>query len=309
MKKRIANRTSKLKNFLRDDIWELELEELSKARARFIKYMKVLIITIKTFSTEKIGFQAVALSFFSTMSVIPFIAIVFAVTGGLGLADKLEHFLYSYFQNSQQTLDFIVGAADNIISTSLGGGMGLVSGLLFLWIVIWMMLSVERVFNNVWKVRKSRNIFKRISYIIAMLIIAPFVMIVFFSGNILYSHLLESIGLDPETFGIVKTLVSWMLFAVIATFTFSAMYKFVPNADVRYGNALRAAIPAAIAFTVVNYMYLETQVFVTRLNAIYGVFAAVPLFMVWINVGWYLILIGSELSYAFQHVDNYNIDN
>ena len=309
MKKSIANRTSKLKNFLRDDIWELELEELSKARARFIKYMKVLIITIKTFSAEKIGFQAVALSFFSTMSVIPFIAIVFAVTGGLGLADKLENFLYGYFQNSQQTLDFIVGAADNIINTSLGGGMGLVSGLLFVWIVVWMMLSVERVFNNVWKVRKTRNIFKRISYIIAMLIIAPFVMLVFFSGNILYSHLLESIGLDPETFGIVKTLLSWTLFAVIVTFTFSAMYKFVPNADVKYGNALRAAIPAAIAFTVVNYMYLETQVFVTRLNAIYGVFAAVPLFMVWINVGWYLILIGSELSYAFQHVDNYNIDN
>ena len=306
--KSISKRTSKLKNFLRDDIWELEMEELSKAKARFIKYMKVLIITIKTFSGEKIGFQAVALSFFSTMSVIPFIAIMFAVTGGLGLADKLETVLYVYFRNSEQTIDFILGAANNIISTSLGGGMGLVSGLLFLWIVIWMMLSVERVFNNVWKVRKSRNIFKRISYIIAMLIIAPVVLMVFFSGNILYSHLLEFIGLDPETFGILKTLISWILFAVAVTFTFSAMYKFVPNAEVKYGNALRAAIPAAIAFTLVNYMYLETQVFVTRLNAIYGVFAAVPLFMVWINVGWYIILIGSELSYAFQHVDNYNID-
>ena len=307
--KRIAKRTSKLKSFLRDDIWELELEELSKARARFIKYMKVLIITIKTFSAEKIGFQAVALSFFSTMSVIPFIAIMFAVTGGFGLAHKLETILYGYFKNSEQTIDFILGAAENIINTSLGGGMGLVSGLLFLWIVIWMMLSVERVFNNVWKVRKSRNIFKRISYIIAMLIIAPFVMMVFFSGNILYSHIFESIGLDPETFGILKTLISWVLFAVVATFTFSAMYKFIPNAEVKYGNALRAAIPAAIAFTVVNYLYLETQVFVTRLNAIYGVFAAVPLFMVWINVGWYIILIGSELSYAFQNVDNYNIDD
>ena len=307
--KKILKGTSKLKNFLRDDIWELEMEELSKARARFVKYMKVLIITIKTFSGEKIGFQAVALSFFSTMSVVPFIAIMFAVTGGFGLADKLETVLYGYFKNSEHTIDFILGAADNIINTSLGGGMGLVSGLLFVWIVIWMMLSVERVFNNVWKVRKSRNIFKRISYIIAMLIIAPFVMMVFFSGNILYSHIFESIGLDPETFGILKTLISWVLFAVVATFTFSAMYKFIPNAEVKYGNALRAAIPAAIAFTVVNYLYLETQVFVTRLNAIYGVFAAVPLFMVWINVGWYIILIGSELSYAFQNVDNYNIDD
>lgn len=307
--KRIAKRTSKLKSFLRDDIWELELEELSKARARFIKYMKVLIITIKTFSAEKIGFQAVALSFFSTMSVVPFIAIVFAVTGGLGLADKLEILLYSYFENSQQTIDFIIKAAGNIIETSLGGGMGLVSGLLFVWIVVWMMLSVERVFNNVWKVRKSRNIFKRVSYILAMLMIAPFVMIVFFSGNIMYSHLLQSIGLDPESFGILKTFISWTLFALIVTFTFSAMYKFIPNAYVKYGNALIAAIPAAIAFTLVNYLYLETQVLVTRLNAVYGVFAAVPLFMVWINVGWYIILIGSELSYAFQHVDNYNIDD
>ena len=293
--KRIAKRTSKLKSFLRDDIWELELEELSKARARFIKYMKVLIITIKTFSAEKIGFQAVALSFFSTMSVVPFIAIVFAVTGGLGLADKLETLLYSYFENSQQTIDFIIKAAGNIIETSLGGGMGLVSGLLFVWIVVWMMLSVERVFNNVWKVRKSRNIFKRVSYILAMLMIAPFVMIVFFSGNIMYSHLLQSIGLDPESFGILKTFISWTLFALIVTFTFSAMYKFIPNAYVKYGNALIAAIPAAIAFTLVNYLYLETQVLVTRLNAVYGVFAAVPLFMVWINVGWYIILIGSEL--------------
>ena len=307
--KRIAKRTSKLKSFLRDDIWELELEELSKARARFIKYMKVLIITIKTFSAEKIGFQAVALSFFSTMSVVPFIAIVFAVTGGLGLADKLETLLYSYFENSQQTIDFIIKAAGNIIETSLGGGMGLVSGLLFVWIVVWMMLSVERVFNNVWKVRKSRNIFKRVSYILAMLMIAPFVMIVFFSGNIMYSHLLQSIGIDPESFGLLKTFISWTLFALIVTFTFSAMYKFIPNAYVKYGNALIAAIPAAIAFTLVNYLYLETQVLVTRLNAVYGVFAAVPLFMVWINVGWYIILIGSELSYAFQHVDNYNIDD
>lgn len=305
----IKRKTYRLKRFIKDDIWTLDMEELSKAKARFIKYLKVMMITIKTFSSEKIGFQAVALSFFSTMSVVPFVAVVFAVTGGFGLAGKLTEFLYEYFNNSQQIIDTILGFAQNIINTAQSSAVGLVSALLFLWIVVWMMMNVERVFNNVWKVQKPRNIFKRLSYILAMLAIAPFVVMVFFSGTILYSHLLESIGLDPETFGIFKTLLSWTLFAVVATFTFSAMYKFIPNASVRYGNALRAAIPAAIAFTVVNYLYLETQVFVTRLNAIYGVFAAVPLFMVWINVGWYIILIGSEISYAFQNVDNYNIEN
>lgn len=307
--KKIRRQTRKIKDFLNEDIWRLELEELSKAKARFVKYMKILLITIRTFSAEKIGFQAVALSFFSTMSVVPFIAIVFAITGGLGLADKLQEYLYAYFENSKQVIDFIIGSARNIIDSSQGGGMGAISALLFAWIVVWMMLSVERVFNNVWKVTRNRNIFKRLSYIIAMLLIAPFVIMIFFSGTILYSHALELFGLDGVLLDEFKTIITWLIFAIIVTFTFSAMYKFIPNAEVDYGTALRAAIPAAIAFTIMNYLYLETQVMVTRLNAVYGVFAAVPLFMIWINVGWYIILIGSELSYAFQHVENYNIDD
>lgn len=307
--KGLFNKTHKLKNFFNYRIWEMELEELSKAKARFIKYMKVLLITIKTFSGEKIGFQAVALSFFSTMAVVPFIAIVFAVTGGLGLADKLTSLLYSYFNNSQQVIDTVLGFAQNIIDTAQSSTMGLVSALTLVFIVIWMMLNVEIVFNNVWRVQKARNIFKRLSIIIAMLIVAPFVVMVFFGGSILYSHALSTIGLDVEEFGVFKNILTWVLFGVVAMMTFSVMYKFIPNAHVKYMEALRAAFFAAIPFAIVQYTYLETQVFVTRLNSIYGAFAAVPLFMIWINIGWFIILIGAELSYAFQHVDNYNLED
>jgi len=307
--KRLTKKTYRLKRFIKDDIWELELEELSKARARFIKYLKVMMITIKTFSSEKIGFQAVALSFFSTMSVIPFVAIVFAITGGFGLADKLKQFLYDYFNNSQQIIDTVLGFAQNIIDTAQSSAVGLVSALLFFWIVIWMMMNVEKVFNNVWKVQKSRNLFRRLSVIIAMLLVSPFIVMVFFGGSFVYSHALGYLGLNIESFNTFKTILSWSLFGALATFTFSAMYKFIPNAPVDYPNALRAAAYSGIAFTVMQYLYLETQVFVTRLNGIYGAFAAVPLFMIWINIGWFIILIGAELSYAFQHVDSYNIED
>ena len=307
--KRLVKKTYRLKNFFRNDIWELDLEELSKARARFIKYLKVGAITIKTFSSEKIGFQAVALSFFSTMSVVPFVAIIFAITDGFGLAETLKDLLYQYFTNSQQTIDIVLGFAQNIINTAKSSAVGLVSALLFAWIVVWMMMNVERVFNNVWRVPKSRSLLKRISVIIAMLIVSPFVVFVFFGGAMMYSHALTSLGLDVGNFTIFKTLLTWVLFAAVAIFTFSAMYKFIPNAKVDYANALSAAIPAGIAFAVVNYLYLETQVMVTRMNGIFGAFAAVPLFMVWINIGWFIILIGSELSYAFQHVDSYNIED
>lgn len=305
----LKRKTRRLKEFFRNDIWTLELEELSKARARFIKYMKVMMITIKTFSSEKIGFQAVALSFFSTMSVVPFVAVVFAVTGGLGLADKLTEFLYEYFNNSQQIIDTILGFAQNIINTAQSSAMGLVSALLFVWIVIWMMMSVEKVFNNVWRVQKSRKLLKRLPVTLAMLLVSPFIVLVFFGGSVVYSHALNYLGLDVESFTIFKTVLGWILFGAVATLTFSAMYKFIPNASVDYSNALRAAIFSGIAFTIMQYVYLETQVMVTRLNGIYGAFAAVPLFMIWINVGWFIILIGAELSYAFQHVDNYNIED
>ncbi len=306
--KRIRGNTRKIKNFLSDDIWNIDLGELSQAKARFVKYLKVVIITIKTFSAQKIGFQAVALSFFSTMSVVPFIAVAVAVTGGFGLSGKLKDLLYHNFENSEQIIDAVLNSAENIISTAQSSIMGLISALLFVWIVIWMMVSVERVFNNVWKVQKSRRLLKRVPFYLAVLLISPFVIMVFFAGSFVYSNALEYLGLDMEALSAFKTLLTWVLFAAVAILTFSAMYKFIPNAKVDYSNALRAAVLSGAAFTVVQYLYLETQVFVTRLNAIYGAFAAVPLFMVWINMGWFIILIGAELSYAFQHVDNYNIE-
>jgi membrane protein len=307
--RKLIKKTYRLKKYVSDDIWTLDIEELSKAKARLVKYLKVIMLTIKTFSGEKIGFQAVALSFFSTMSVVPFVAIIFAVTGGLGLADKLVEVLYNYFNNSQETINLVLGFAQNIIDTAQSSAMGLVSALLFVWLVVWLMLSVERVFNNVWKVTKSRNIFRRLSIIISMILISPFVVVVFFSGSVVYSHALEYFGLNVEEFTVFKTALSWMLFSMVAAFTFSAMYKFIPNAPVNYWSAFKAAVPAAVAFTLVQYLYLETQVFVTRLNAIYGAFAAVPLFMFWLNIGWFIILFGAELSYAFQNVDNYNLDD
>ena len=202
-----------------------------------------------------------------------------------------------------------MGFADNIINTAMSSGVGLVSSLLFLWVVIWMMMSVERVFNNVWKVHKSRNLFKRISFYLLVLVIAPFIVMLFFSGSISYTNLFDTMDWGILHVEEVRDIVAWLLFYAVATLTFSAMYKFIPNYKVRYSHALRAALVSGLAFTLLQYLYLETQLFVTRLNAVYGALAAIPLFMFWLNIGWFIILFGAELSYAFQNVDNFNLDD
>ena len=297
-----------VKRFFAEGIWKLNMEELSRAKAKTIKYIKVLIITIKTFSAEKIGFQAVALSFFGTMAVVPFVAVAFAVTDGFGLSGKLTELLYANFSGHQEIIDSLLVFANNIIETSQSSAMGLISALFFVWLVIWMMMCVERVFNNVWRVRKSRNFFKRFGFYLIILFIAPFVVMLFFSGSIVYTNAFNSIGLGVEYFDTISSLVAWLIFYAIAALTFSAMYKFIPNYKVRYSNALRAALISAAVFTLLQYLYLETQVFVTRLNMVYGAVAAIPLFMFWMNFGWFIILFGAELSYAFQNVNNYNLE-
>jgi membrane protein len=301
---RVRKYSDTVKRFFAEGIWKLNMEELSRAKAKTIKYIKVLIITIKTFSAEKIGFQAVALSFFGTMAVVPFVA----VTDGFGLSGKLTELLYANFSGHQEIIDSLLVFANNIIETSQSSAMGLISALFFVWLVIWMMMCVERVFNNVWRVRKSRNFFKRFGFYLIILFIAPFVVMLFFSGSIVYTNAFNSIGLGVEYFDTISSLVAWFIFYAIAALTFSAMYKFIPNYKVRYSNALRAALISAAVFTLLQYLYLETQVFVTRLNMVYGAVAAIPLFMFWMNFGWFIILFGAELSYAFQNVNNYNLE-
>lgn len=307
--KGFKGKTQKLKSFFSEEIWDLELEELSKAKARFIKYVKVAIITAKTYAQQKIGPQAVALSYLSVMALVPFLAIVFAITGGLGVDGLLKEFMYDNFSSNQGAIDTVLSFSQNIIDTARSGWMGFFNAFLFLWIIYRLMAGVESAFNNVWKVNGNRSLVRRLSYYLLILILSPFVILVLFSGSFVYTNLLDYMGLNIEEFSFIKKVLSWVLFIAVAALTFSAMYKFIPKYDVEYGVAFRAAVFAAVAFTGMQFLYLETQLLVSRLNGVYGTFAAIPLFMVWLNISWNIILMGAELSYAFQHVDTYNLED
>lgn len=297
-----------IKSYLTEGIWSENFEELSRMRLRIVKDLQVLMLTIKTFSAQKIGFQAVALAFFCTMAAVPFIAIAFVITGGLGLEGLLRNALITHISNPQ-AIDTLFSYAENVINTAKSSPVGLVSAIFFAWLVIWMMMCVESVFNNVWKVNKSRNLFKRMTFYLAITCISPFIILVFFSGSIIYSNVLDLLLPDKIAFSDnIKSFLGWAVFAIVSIFTFASMYKFIPNHIVEWRNAVKAALLSGIVFTIMQYLFLETQIFVSRLNTIYGAVAAIPLFMFWLNFGWFIILFGAELSYAFQNVNSYNLD-
>ena len=307
--KEIRHTYQRVLKFIVNDIWHLDLSELSIMRARMVRYLKVLIITIRGYSSDNVGLQAVGLSFYSAMAVVPFVALMFAVTKGFGLAQKLETLLLTYFSDNEDIIQYILQFANNIIKSGQNGFFGAVSFIFLLWTIIWLMLSIEKAFNDIWKVKDNRSFGKRTLYYFFLLLVSPLIILIFMSLGLIYTNTLKSVGLQIDRFIPVTSIFTWITFYGVVLMVFTLMYYFIPNIKVKFAAAFNSSLIISFAFVAIQFLYLETQLLVSGLNAVYGVFAAIPLFLVWMNISWTLILFGAELSHAYQNVDKYKINN
>lgn len=298
----------KFTDLFSDALWTIDTAGCTAAYRRLVRFVKLCRITINTFFENKMGFQCVALSYFVTLAIIPFVAFLFAITGGLGISNLLSDALHQFMPTYPELIDTVMDKANNILDVVKGGGVGIISALLFFWAVLWMMFQVERVFNNVWGIsRIPRKIYKRFGFYLIVLIITPFILIVFGTGIAFYTNLTNLFGIDLSDISFLPKLLFYLGFYIFCVLTLSVMYKFIPATSVRYRFALKSALLTAAFFSLFQYLYLETQMFMGRLNMAYGVIAAVPLFLIWLNFDWQIIIYGAELTYGYQNVDKYNI--
>ncbi len=269
------------------------------------RQLKIVAFTLDNYSKLGLNWQAVALSFFSTMAVVPLIAVIFSITDGFGISNILYDLIHKYFSN-QEIINLFLGFANNILASTDYSLYGIISFGVFLWLVVWLMLCVERSFNNIWFVETSRVWWKRLMSYFLILLMAPFVSILFLGMAVVISDGIKNMWMVEIPFLDMRDIIQWLIFYGVAALIFATMFKFIPNAKVKFSNAFKAALLASAAFTIVQFFYLETQIFVTRINAVYGVFAAIPLFMVWVNIGWFIIIIGAQVSYSIQNLDSYH---
>lgn len=269
------------------------------------RQLKIVAFTLDNYSKLGLNWQAVALSFFSTMAVVPLIAVIFSITDGFGISNILYDLIHKYFSN-QEIINLFLGFANNILASTDYSLYGIISFGVFLWLVVWLMLCVERSFNNIWFVETSRVWWKRLMSYFLILLMAPFVSILFLGMAVVISNGIKNMWMVEIPFLDMRDIIQWLIFYGVAALIFATMFKFIPNAKVKFSNAFKAALLASAAFTIVQFFYLETQIFVTRINAVYGVFAAIPLFMVWVNIGWFIIIIGAQVSYSIQNLDSYH---
>lgn len=288
----------------------MNVENFSNAKKRLVKFIKLTRITFAEFADNRMGFQCVALSYFVTLAIVPFAAFVLAVGDEFGYQEKLSSLLYRMLPSYPDVIDIVLEKAGNIISSAQSSALGLISAIFFFWTIIWLMFQVERVFNNVWKIKKiPRKIYKRFSFYFGMLLFSPLLLLMFGTGIALYSNFTGLIGMNIHIKELpnIITFLGWIVFLAVVVFTTSAMYKFIPATKVEYKNAFWSALIAGVVFVIFQYLYLKAQVFMSRLNGVYGALAAIPLFLMWVNYSWQIIIYGEQLCYGLQNVDTYHI--
>jgi membrane protein len=106
---------------------------------------------------------------------------------------------------------------------------------------------------------------------------------------------------------ILKFLVR-MIPYVLTWFMFTALYIFIPNTKVKFKHALISGIVAGTAYQAFQFLYISGQISVTKYNAIYGSFAAIPLFLLWLQISWTICLFGAELTYSSQNIKNFSFE-
>ena len=297
-------------HLIKHQLWKVRLNKLDKKQGFLVKQIRVFSLSIKRFNEDQCLIKASALTYFLLFSIVPVIALAFAVAKGFGFQETLENNLLRDFSEQKEVLTQVFDYANIMLNNAKGGVIAGVGVVLLLWSVMKLLGNIEDSFNDIWEVKKSRSFIRKFTDYFSILLIAPIFIIISGSITVIIQSQLDSIihstaWLKPieHIVGLILRLFSLLLITGLFTF----LYVVLPNTKVKVKPAFYAAIVAAILFELLEFTYINFQIGVARYNAIYGSFAALPLFLIWVQYSWYVVLFGAELAYAYQHVDQFEL--
>lgn len=300
-----------LMNFLSQGVWSMRLKDLSGSRYFLMRQLRIYLLAIKGFYEDKCQLRASALTFYSLLSVVPVLAMFFGIAKGFGMEKLLEKELTKSLSGQEEVLTWLIEFANKMLENTKGT---LIAGLGFailFWSVIKVLSNIEEAFNDVWQIKKSRTWSRKFSDYTSIMIFGPILLIgssaltVFIksmvSDLIVGNTLLEAVG--PFIFFLIN-LIPYILVWVL----FTGIYAFMPNTRVKFKSAMLAGIVAGTIYQFLQIGYIEFQGHVTSYNAVYGSFAALPLFLMWLQLSWLVVLFGAEISFAEQNVESYEFE-
>lgn len=295
-------------HFVTYDIWRITENEVSGLKVFYINIIKTIILAIRGFLGENLQTKASALTYNTLLAIVPMLAVLLGIAKGFGFQETVRDELLAYFPGHEVELHKAFEYVESYLVEAQGGvilGVGLI---LLFYTVISLISSVEDTFNDIWQIQKSRPWYRKISDYLAMFIVLPILMtsssgISIFLSTLQNSFLSQYVFLTP-VLGFILNVSPY----IITSLTFAGVYILLPNTKVKVSNGLIAGAIAGCAFQFFQFIYISGQIWVSKYNAIYGSFAALPLLLLWLQLSWLICLFGAELSYASQNVQKFSFD-
>ena len=267
--------------------------------------LRILVLCGKRYAGNKLAQQAIVLTYYTLFSIVPLAALLFGIAKGFGLDRHLMDAVYARFPAHQEFVNYVCEFAEKMLRQSSGGVVAGVGVIALLWTVIWLINNIEKAFNVVWGLPPRRNVFRKFSSYLSLVLITPIMMVAISTFGVMLRNRLNMLSGKMPDWSPAKYILDGAadVAPVIAScILFLAIYLFVPNTKVRFKGACVAAIITGICFQILQDSFLFLQSSVFSYNRIYGSFAILPLFLVWVNWSWQLILFGAEISFVQQHL-------
>ena len=292
------------KRFVTRDVWRIDDSKETWWRRMGIGLTRRLVITVDGFLENNLTSYAAALTYSCLLAAVPVLAIIFAVARGFNFGAVIEEQLRANLSVSEDLANTVFGFIDSYLAHTHSGiflGFGLI---MLLYTVVMFTSNIETAFNTIWHVRSSRNIYRRVIDYVTVFVILP-LLIVVTSGFSVFMITLTSLFSDYVILSSTMEFVIQITPMALWCIAFVALYKLMPNTHVRWRATLIPGLLAGALFQILQYLYIHYQIVLSSYNAIYGTFAALPMFMLWLNISWIICLVGAQLSYANQCVDEY----
>jgi len=301
----------KIFNYLRNEIWRIRIREVPRKKYFLIRPLRIFLLALRGFNEDKGQLRASALTFYSVLSVVPVIALAFAVAKGFGLEKNLEILLTNELKGQEEVLQWVIRFANALLANTRGGVIAGFGVLTLLWAVINLLNSIETAFDDIWYVPKRRSFIRKLSNYFSLMLICPVLLVASSSLTVFISSQLDLITEKISLLGRISPFI-FLLFNfspyLFLWILFTFMYIVIPNTSVSLKGGLFAGIITGTIFQLLQKAYIHFQIGVAKYNAIYGSFAALPLLLIWLQLSWLVVLFGAEISFAFDNEEDYEFE-
>jgi membrane protein len=292
--------------FVIHDIWTADADRFVWWHRALVLVLRALALAVRGISRHDLSIWASSLTYITLISLVPFLALLVGLGTQLGVPDKALDSLSEQLKETQ--FSFLQDALDSFKQMDLKA-LGIIAVIMLLWATVKVMTRVELAFNKVWGVERGRSLARRLSNYISVAVLAPLLVLgaMTLTASMMSSALARQIETLPAGGWLLDTALGVLPYAanIIAL---TLLYWLMPNTRVKLLSALSGAVFAALLWQVAQKVFFSAQVGISSLGLVYGAFAALPIFLIWVYFSWLIALLGAEISYSVQHAGSYSYE-